>query len=220
MLKQKNVNAMLNILIKHHFSAIKNKQVLLLLVILAAMLMPACSATQQESSAANDRGALNDKHKESFAEAISAMKAGKLKKAQTILISLINERPDFSTAHLNLGIIFLKNNSLVEAENSFQQALKTEPENIYALNQLGILYRQQGNFTDSKSAYEKAININSEYAFAYLNLGILYDLYLYDFPMAIEQYKKYLDIADDKDKKISKWIIDLERRHKKSLSKK
>ncbi|MCK5724992.1 MAG: tetratricopeptide repeat protein [Gammaproteobacteria bacterium] len=146
------------------------------------------------------------------------MQAGKTKKAQDLFINLIDKQPNISNAHVNLGIIFIKNKSLNEAENAFMQALKINPENIYALNQLGILHRQQGNFSESKSAYEKAISIESEYAFAHLNLGILYDLYLYDFPKAIEQYKKYQKITDDKNKQVNKWIVDLERRYKKSLT--
>ena len=216
---------MLNTLIKTLFSStlmftrqISTLQHNCIFVVLIAMLLPACSVTSPTSNTEGDSGLIKAEHKAAFTQAVSAMQAGESKKAQDLLINLINEQPNISNAHVNLGIIFIKNKSLNEAENAFIHALKINPENIYALNQLGILYRQQGNFSESKSAYEKAINIESEYAFAHLNLGILYDLYLYDFPKAIEHYKKYQEITDDKNKQVNKWIVDLERRHKKSLT--
>jgi tetratricopeptide (TPR) repeat protein len=213
MQKRKRESVMLNTLIKTHSS-------LALLIILIAISLSACSVAPLTSNTEGDSGLIESKHKVAFTQAVSAMKAGKLNKAQDLFINLINEQPNISNAHVNLGILFIKNKSLNEAENAFIQALKINPGNIYALNQLGILHRQQGNFSESKSAYEKAINIEPDYAFAHLNLGVLYDLYLYDFPKAIEQYKKYQELLPNKDKQVNKWIIDLERRYKKSLIKK
>ncbi len=216
---------MLNTLIKTLFSFAliftKRASILQYNIIFAvsiAILLPACSVTPPTSHTKGDSKLIKAEHKAAFTQAVSAMQAGKTKRAQNLFINLIDKQPNISNAHVNLGIIFIKNKSLNEAENAFIQALKINPENVYALNQLGILYRQQGNFSESKSAYEKAISIESEYAFAHLNLGILYDLYLYDFPKAIEQYKKYQEITDDKNKQVNKWIVDLERRYKKSLT--
>lgn len=216
---------MLNILIKTLFSIqltftkrVSTLQCNIIFAVSIAILLPACSTTSPTSHTTGDSKPINSEHKTAFTQAVSAMQAGQIKKAQSLFISLIDKQPNISNAHLNLGIIFIKNKSLNKAEKAFTQALKINPENIYALNQIGIVYRQQGNFSKSKSAYEKAISIESEYAFAHLNLGILYDLYLYDFPKAIEQYKKYQEITDNKNKQVNKWIVDLERRYKKSLT--
>jgi len=189
-----------------------NKFIAVTFFILTLLLLPACSVTQQGADSATSE------HSKTYLQAISAMKEGKLKQARTLLQKVLKKQPNFSNAHVNIGIVFAKIRSLNEAENSFLYSLKIEPENFYALNQLGILYRNQGKFSAAKKVYEKAIDINSDYAFAHLNLGILYDLYLYDLPKAIEQYKKYLSIMDGKDKKVEKWIIDLERQYKKSLA--
>jgi len=198
-----------------------NKQILtrLLLITFTPLFLTACSGMQQTSDNESNTG-IKKEYSSTYIDAISAMKNGESEQAQTLLQDVINKQPDFSNAHVNLGIIFLNNNSLNEAENSFQHALRTNPGNIYALNQLGILYRKQGKFSAAKSSYEKAIDINSDYAFAHLNLGILYDLYLYDFPSAIEQYKKYQDLTKDKNKQVGKWIVDLERRQNKQPAKK
>lgn len=207
MLKQRKEKVMLN----------KKINFRLLIILVSVLLLSACSVTQQVSSTDSSS---KTEYSQSYNDALSAMESKKYNRAQTLLREVINKQPNFSNAHVNLGITFLKNNSLNEAENSFQHALRINPENKYALNQLGILYRQQGDFSASKSFYEKAINIDSDYAFAILNLGILYDLYLYDFSRAIEQYKTYQKLIKKEDSQVKKWIIDLERRYKKSLAKK
>lgn len=213
MLKQKRERLMLN---KSYIShSLSHGQPLL--AICLALLLSACSITQ-EGATDNINSNLSPASKETYAEAISAMKSGNTENAQTLLISLINQQPNFSNAHVNLGIIFIKNKSFNEAENSINRALIINPNNIYALNQLGYLYRINGEFSKAKASYEKAIDIDSDYAYAHLNLGILYDLYLYDLENAIEQYKLYKKLSTDDDKQVNKWIFDLERRHKKSLA--
>lgn len=184
-------------------------------IILGLLFISACSVTQQGTEQSSDT--TGPVHSTAYKNALSAMKSSELKQAQSLLQDIINQQPNFSNAHVNLGIVFLRRNSLSEAENSFNHALRINPENIFALNQLGILHRKQGNFSAAKSFYEKAIDIKSDYANAHLNLGILYDLYFYDFPKAITQYKSYQALTKDKNKQVEKWIIDLERRHKKSL---
>ena len=184
-------------------------------IILSLLFISACTVTQQGTEKKSD--SKNPVHSEEYKSALSAMKNSELKKARGLLQDVINQRPNFSNAHVNLGIDFLKSNSLSEAENAFNHALRINPKNVFALNQLGILHRQQGDFSAAKSSYKKAIDINSDYANAHLNLGILYDLYLYDLPNAIEHYKNYQSLTKDKNKQVEKWIVDLERRHKKSL---
>ena len=184
-------------------------------IFLSLLYVSACSVTQQGAEQNSD--SKTPVHSTAYKNALTAIKNSELKQAQSLLQDIINKQPNFSNAHVNLGIVFLRKNSLSEAENSFNHALRINPKNIFALNQLGILHRQQGDFAAAKSSYEKAIDINSDYANAHLNLGILYDLYFYDLPNAIDQYKNYQALTKDKNKQVEKWIIDLERRHKKSL---
>ena len=214
MLKQKRESYMLNNTINSYllngFSVAKK----VLVIILVTLLFSACSTTSEDS--ASNPGPISNKI---YAKAISAMKSGNPKSAQILLQKVIKQQPNHANAHLNLGIIFIKKNLLDDAEKSLQLAIKMEPNNIYAFNQLGFLYRTKGEFSKAKGSYDKAIDINSDYAYAHLNLGILYDLYLYDLKNAIKQYKIYLDLSKE-DKKVAKWIFDLERRYKKSLSQK
>lgn len=195
-----------------------NKLIPLLFLAFSLSQLVACSATQDGvNTITEDDNAAKSK---TYLSAISAMKSGNLDEARDLLLEVINKQPRFANAHVNIGIIFSKNESYAEAENAFNRALIINPKNIYALNQLGFLYRKQGQFSKAKTSYKRAININPDYAYAHLNLGILYDIYLYDLEKAIEQYKIYNELSLKKDKLVEKWIFDLERRHNKSISKK
>lgn len=216
MLNQKRERVMLNILINSHLLKFTKKNVFFISLVLLSLLFSACSVTPQGSS--KDDALVTPVVKESYIAAISAMKSGDLNKAQTLLNKLILKNPNISNAHVNLAIIYIQQKLIDKAKISLEQALKLNPNNVYALNQLGIIHRKNGDFSASKNAYEKAISIDSDYSLAYLNLGILYDLYLYDLQNAIQYYKKYQELTKSQDKKVEKWIIDLERRQKKPLA--
>ena len=193
-----------------------NKLYRFLFALIIFLQLAACSVTQ-ESSHTNDSISVKN---ETYIEAIAAMKSGDLDKARSLFLDVINQYPELENAHVNIGIIFIKNNGFSEAENSFNRAIKINKNNIHALNQLGFLYRKQGDFTKAKISYEKAIDINPNYAYAHLNLGILYDLYLYDLESAIEQYEIYNKLSKETDKQVEKWIFELKRRYEKSLAQK
>lgn len=202
--------------IPHSFNQVLSRR-LSFFLICVTLLLSACSVTQ-DTQFTYSKNTLSPENNAVYAEAIAAMKSGDTENAYTLLINLINKQPNISNAHVNLGIIFIAKKSFTQAENSLNLALKINPNNIYALNQLGFIYRKNGAFSKAKASYEKAININYDYANAHLNLGILYDLYMYDFERAIEQYKIYSELSNDEDKKINKWIVDLDRRLKKSVA--
>ena len=84
--------------------------------------------------------------------------------------------------------------------------------NAAAHHQLGILYREQGEFEAALNAYNSALELDGEYALAHRNVGILYDLYLQQPVLALDHYKKYLELAGEPDKTVDGWIVDLERR--------
>ncbi|MFK5914067.1 MAG: tetratricopeptide repeat protein [Woeseiaceae bacterium] len=188
------------------------------LFLIAAIMLSACSGLQPNSEVEEKKITVERSAK--YNDAVSSMKQKKYKKALALFRDVIHAQPNSSNAHTNMGIIFTAQKSLNEAENAFNHALRIKPNNVYALNQLGILYRQLGQFAKAKESYLKAISVDSSYAKAHLNLGILYDLYLYDLPKAANEFKTYLELKGTKDKKISNWILDIERRYKKSQAKK
>lgn len=209
--KQKRGKHMLKLSIKIHPSILAS-----FLFIFALLTLSGCTTTQSLSQQSDP--SLSAQDKETYQLAVSALKAGKSKQAETILKKLIQSRPDFVNAYLNLGIISQENEQLDQAENYLSHVLKSYPENIIALNQLGIVQRKKGNFPRSKELYEKALSIEPDYANAHLNIGILYDLYFYDFQNAIKHYRIYQGLTKESDETVEKWIVDLERQFNKQVA--
>lgn len=200
---------MWNILIRTGGSA----KISMLLLIFAAALSGCASAPEPKLDAVATK--TDPVAQADFDTAIAELKSGNTQKAKKLLQQLATNHPDLAGVHVNLGILYLKDNILDKAETEFNAALKLNPRNVSALNHLGIIYRQQGKFDDAKNLYIKAIDIDPDYAYAHLNLGILYDLYLYDLSKALLHYKKYKELSKG-DEKVEKWIVDLERRQKKT----
>lgn len=149
---------------------------------------------------------------QSYQRALASMKAGKRKRAIKQFRKIAKSNPLLAGPHTNLGILYLKTNSLQQAEQSLHKAIELNPENRIAYNYLGILYRQKGRFDDAEKAYLSAIKIDTNYRYAHLNLGILYDLYKSDLHKALAHYQKYQSLTDNPDKMVEKWIVDIKRR--------
>ena len=107
---------------------------------------------------------------------------------------------------------FRGRDDLQAAENSLTDALIIDPEHAAALNQLGMLLRRQGKFQEAEAAYLKAVTASPDYALAHYNLGVLNDLYLRQLEDALLHYERYLELVDEEDKQVTRWIADLKRR--------
>ena len=81
-----------------------------------------------------DRGRLNDD--------LKSKDLDKLNEAETILKKTINSNPNYAFAHHNLGLVQQELGNLLDAKNSFEEALKLDPKSIYANQNLNILSKQ------------------------------------------------------------------------------
>lgn len=150
--------------------------------------------------------------KAAYQHALDSMKAGKHRQAIRQFSQIAKSQPGLAGPHTNLGMLYLKTDSLDRAEQSLQKAVELNPKNTIAYNYLGIVYRQLGRFDDAEQAYLKALEVDNDYGYAHLNLGILYDLYKSDLQKAIGHYQQYLNLTDNPDKMVEKWIVDIKRR--------
>ena len=161
---------------------------------------------------------LSPEAKRNFDQAIVDIQKGNNSSAENRLKKVMKEFPGFMSAPVNLGILYYKTGRIPAAEGILKGVVKADANNTVAYNYLGILYRQGGKFQEAESAYKKAISSDPEYANAYLNLGILYDLYLQDFPAALENYERFQALVikekGEKDKEVNKWIFELKGRKK------
>lgn len=163
------------------------------------------------SNSAQKAVSVNPAIQQDYQAALRLMKNKNYAEAERILVGIAQAQPDLAGPSINLGIIYLNEEKLEEAEAQFVQAREKSPRNAEIYNYLGIIYRQQGKFNEAEQAYKQAIDINPRLAKAYLNLGMLYDLYVPNYSAALQYYKQYQAINPD-DRNIKTWIADLNQR--------
>lgn len=149
-----------------------------------------------------------------YASAVSAMRAGNTRLAESKFLKLAKDYPQYSGPYNNLGIIYFHEGKIEKARDSFSKALKLNPQSVVSLNHLGIISRGEGEFKKAHEYYERALKINPDYPYVHLNMGILLELYMGKLPEALEHYKRYQELTKEEDKKVKGWIVDLERRIK------
>lgn len=200
------------------FINLKNKQRFVLLFSLLPWFM--LSACQTVTPGKKAQPVVTATTQASYQEAVRAMKSGHTRRALQLFNYIHKKFPGFAGPQLNIGLMYLKKNNLSKAEKAFKQAIKINRDNAIGYNLLGVVYRRSGKFNEAQEQYQLAIAKDPHYANAHLNLGVLYDLYMGDLKQAIYYYEKYQSLSKTADNQVSKWILDLKRRNKKTQTSK
>jgi predicted O-linked N-acetylglucosamine transferase (SPINDLY family) len=80
-------------------------------------------------------------------------------------------KPDYVSAHNNLGSALRAQGQITEAIASFEEALQIDPHFAEAHNNLGNALQQQDRSDAAIACYERAFHLSPAYATAYNNLG-------------------------------------------------
>ena len=187
------------------------KSLINIVLLVGAVILTGCE-TLPEKSSTSQPVMVPTGAKSTYARAVEAVKAGRNAQAIQLFKGLTRDYPDFAASYTNLGLLYLKNNKLTEAEHVLNQAIMLNPSDAIAYNHLGVVLRQRGEFELARQAYMTALRIKANYAGAHLNLGILHDIYLHDLGQALQNYQQYQALTGEKDKLVAKWIVDLQRR--------
>ncbi len=139
------------------------------------------------------------------------MKAGRGTDAELEFKQLSIAYPQFAGPQVNLGLLYLRESRLPEAETALKAALERSPTNSVAGNELGIVERKLGKFAEAEAAYQRTIAAEPNYAPAHLNLGVLYDLYMAQPQKALDEFQRYLEIAGE-NKQVAGWVVELRKR--------
>lgn len=146
-----------------------------------------------------------------YRQAITALNNSQLEQAEADLMTIIHERPEFAGPWINLALIDIKKKNLDAAEKNLAKALERNPKLPQIFNVLGYIEISKGNINKAVDNYRQAIALKKDYAMAHYNLALLQDIYLQDAKVAVEHYKRYLELTQYQDKKTADWVLELER---------
>jgi tetratricopeptide (TPR) repeat protein len=146
-----------------------------------------------------------------FKQALELLKQNQPQDAETALVDLSKDFPQFSGPFADLGIVYAKSKRVQPAIQAFTRAAIANPQNALAYNWLGILLRESNDYVRAEQAYKKALSINPNHVAANLNLGILYDAYMKRPQDALPYYKNYLRLGGQDDLRVLVWIAQIEK---------
>jgi tetratricopeptide (TPR) repeat protein len=148
---------------------------------------------------------------ELYRQAITALNDSKLEQAETGFKTIAKDRPEFAGPWINLALIDIRKKNLAGAEKNLAKALERNPQMPQIYNMLGFIDLSKGEINKAADDYRHAIALKEDYAMAHYNLALLQDIYLQDIGMAVQHYKRYLELTNHQDKKTEDWVLELER---------
>ena len=149
--------------------------------------------------------------RDAYATALQQLQTGATRQGISTLESVVEQAPQITAPHINLGIAYAEVGEFDKAQTSLQHALILTPEHPVALNELGIVYRRTGQLQLARDSYEAALQVMPSYHYAQRNLAVLCDLFLQDLDCALQNYTAYQQAFPD-DRQVAVWIADLQRR--------
>lgn len=102
-------------------------------------------------------------------------KTNNLKLASDNFKKAIDLKADYTPAHFQTGLVFVREGKIQEAINKLELIKQDAPFDATLSYQLGLLYYNTEQFDKAKAEFQKAVGLNKDYSNARYFLGLLYD---------------------------------------------
>ncbi|MDP2167198.1 MAG: tetratricopeptide repeat protein [Thermodesulfovibrionales bacterium] len=87
-------------------------------------------------------------------------KAGRLDEAIKVLNTGIQRQPNYMSARVSLGKIYLEKGMKAEAKGEFEKVIQAIPDNLFAQRKLADIYRELGDIQNAISRYKAVLKLN------------------------------------------------------------
>jgi len=146
-----------------------------------------------------------------YALALTMMKSKAFDQAAVYFEELLKQYPDLVGAIVNLALIDQAGGNLDRALERYAHGLSINENNLSALIQSSVILQQKGKFSEAEANLRRAHAIDNVSPIVNYNLGVLYELYLQEFGLAIQHYKRYVAVSKQDDvETVKRWIKLLE----------
>jgi tetratricopeptide (TPR) repeat protein len=135
-------------------------------------------------------------------------------KARLQFQKVLDVRPDFLPAHVELARLSMELEDYPAAEEHLRRILQANGKNAEAHLNLGVAYKSMGEYDKAMQEYDEAEKINSALPGLYLNRAVILHRYKDAPERAVELYKKYLllapEVAADPDNQVNALLKEAE----------
>lgn len=121
--------------------------------------------------------------------------------AIALLNQLIKIRPNSAVDYNNRGLMYFRNNQLIEAFDDLTKALSIDPQLDSAYNNRANCHAAQGNLDEAISDYDTALDLNPGNVRAWINQGVTFrEMGMYE--LAIENFEIALVLGNSLQERI------------------
>lgn len=119
--------------------------------------------------------------------------------------------PDFYLVHFMLGMIYVEDNDIDKALESFQATVRLDPSLSYAHNSIGNIYYMKNNKQLALNAWLKSIGVDPKNPVPYYNVGMIFEQNG-DYQKANQYFQKFLQHSESPDAAAVSHLLEFEKK--------